>query len=296
MPVLKKFGGTAGTMTKNTECNMRSGLRHRLVLAGSAILLMLVSACTHLDGTRVDQDRLYAAILRDDVAHVRSLIQSGALNVNQSISVPGYVEGTPLVTVAARSASLGVLRYLLSAGADVNARTPVNETALMLACFFYSEDRDRNANSRARHDEAVRILLAAGAEVENDPYHYTPLSYAAYQGHDAAVRMLLTRGARVDADAHDGGTYINTPLMMAAMQGHMSTALELLRAGANAGIRVHGGHTASELAAKYRHAELARMLQCASHHKPGSFAPDRCQPGMARGRASPRATVGPADR
>jgi ankyrin repeat protein len=270
---------------------MRRSLSHRLALAGCVLLIALLPACAHLDGQTVDAVRLNDAIERDDVGPVRAAIESRALGVNQSIPVPGYQEGTPLLTIAARSASLTVLRYLISAGADVNARTPVNETALMLAAYFFREDRQRNAISRGQHDEAARLLVAAGAEIENDPYHYTPLSYAAYQGHEAAVRFLIERGARVDADAEAGTTYINTPLMMAAIQGHYGTALQLLRAGANAAIRVRGGHTAAEFAEKYRHAALARLLHCAESVAPGEAFQQKCDAAMAQDSASPRTSL-----
>jgi uncharacterized protein len=270
---------------------MRRSLSPPLALAGCVLLMALLPACAHLGGQTVDVVRLYDAIERDDVGPIRAAIESRALGINQSIAVPGYQEGTPLLTIAARSASLKVLRYLISAGADVNARTPINETALMLAAYFAREDRQRNAISREQHDEAVRVLVAAGAEIENDPYHYTPLSYAAYQGHESAVRFLIEHGARVDADAEAGATYINTPLMMAAIQGHYGTALQLLRAGANAAVRVRGGHTAAEFAAKYRHAELTRLLRCAESVAPGEAFPKKCDAAMAQDSASPRTSV-----
>ena len=74
--------------------------------------------------------------------------------------------------------------------------------------------------------------------------------------------------------------------MMAAIQGHDGTVLQLLDAGANAAIRVHGGHTAAELAAKYRHANLARLLRCAERHPPGRFVARRCN-GMLAEDAAP---------
>ena len=43
--------------------------------------------------------------------------------------------GEPLLALAARAGSVQVVRYLISAGADINARTPVNETPLMLAAM-----------------------------------------------------------------------------------------------------------------------------------------------------------------
>lgn len=270
---------------------MRPSVASVLPPACCGILMVLLSGCAHLDGQATDIDRLNDAIVRDDVDYVRATVKSGAVGINQPIAVSGYQEGTPLLTVAARSASLKVLRYLISAGADINARTPVNETALMLASFFLREDRERNTTSREPYDEAVRILVAAGAEIENYPYHYTPLSYAAYQGNDETVRFLIQHGARVDADAENGATYINTPLMMAAIQGHYGTALELLRAGASAAIRVHGGHTAAEFAEKYRHAELARLLHCAERATAAETLTQQCEGTMASSGTSPRQPI-----
>jgi hypothetical protein len=268
---------------------MGEKMRAAFTCAAVLGLLLIMPACTHLDG-KVDAVSLYDAIQRDDVDYVRSAVRSGALQVNQSISVPGYQEGAPLIAVAARSASLKVLRYLIPAGVDVNARTSIGETPLMLASFFAVEERERGGNARERHDEAVRMLVSAGAELGNHPHHYTPLCYAAYRGHDAAVNYLLARGAPVDGAAENGVTYVNTPLMMAAIEGHMSTAVQLLRAGADASIRVHGGHTAAELAAKYRHMELARLLRCAERHGKRGFAPHQCHGAAADERPSRAAT------
>ena len=268
------------------------GERIGAALAHAAVLglLAITSACTHLDGKTTDPVALYDAIQRDDVDYLRSAVRSGTLQANQSIPVPGYQEGAPLLAVAARSASLKILRYLISAGAEVNARTSIGETPLMLASFFASEEREGGGSTRARHDEAVRLLVSAGAELGNHAHHYTPLCYAAYRGHDTAVNYLLARGAPVDGAADNGITYVNTPLMMAAIEGHMSTAVQLLRAGADASIRVQGGHTAAELAAKYRHMELARLLRCAERHGKRGFAPHQCHGAAADERPSRAAT------
>jgi hypothetical protein len=177
------------------------------------------------------------------------------------VATEGYPDGAPIIAIAARSASLDVLRFLISIGADVNARTPVHETPLMLAAYFYDQTL-YGPHAFERHERAVRLLVGAGADLENDANHYTPLAYAAYQGNERVVRFLLERGARVNADAHNGGTYVNTPLMMAAIQGHEPVVRLLLKAGADADVRVHGGHTAAELAAKYKHASLSRVLLC----------------------------------
>lgn len=135
----------------------------------------------------------------------------------------------------------------------------------MLAAFFFHEGSDRSSMHFEQHERAVRMLVGAGAELENYPAHYTPLAYAAYRGNERLVRFLLERGARVDADAVNGYTEVNTPLMMAAIQGHQSVARSLLRAGANPRVRVKGGHTATEFAVKYNHPAIYRVLRCAEN-------------------------------
>lgn len=253
----------------------------RHCLAPSRVLLTamlcagLAAGCAH-DGQfsrAPDTDRLHNAIVADDVSFVRAAVQSGTTGVDQRIPAPVYAEGTPLITVAARAGALQVLRFLIAAGADVNALTPAGETALMLAAYF----EDGSDSAQRRHEAAVRMLVEAGAGIENEPYHYTPLAYAAYQGHDRIVRYLIERGARVDADAENGFTYINTPLMMAAIQGHHSTAHWLLRAGANPKVRVHYGHTAAEFAQKYNHQRLFHLLRCVEHMGGRAMAAQACE-------------------
>jgi ankyrin repeat protein len=238
------------------------------LIAGMACVVgaLILSGCagmTMAPGSGVDADRFVTAIDTDDVHFVRTAVQSGAITPDQRVSAAGYPQGAPLIALAARSAALEILRYLVSAGADINARTSANETPLMLAAFFFDERLQSTGRAFERHERAVRLLVEAGANIENDPAQYTPLAYAAYQGNERVVRYLIERGARVNADAQRGGTYVNTPLMMAAIQGHERVVRSLLRAGADADVRVYGGLTAAEFAAKYHHRELAQLLLCA---------------------------------
>ena len=203
----------------------------RFLAAIACVLAIALSGCATVGGGADDAERVNNALTTDDVGFVRGAIQAGTLTPNHRVSTPGYPDGAPLMAIAARAAALEVLRFLISAGADVNARTPVGETPLMLASFFFDETQ-----------------AATGRQFDR---------------HEAAVRLLIEKGAKVDAHAANGGTYINTPLMMAAIQGHEHIVRTLLRAGADADVRVYGGHTAAEFAAKYNHAALSQLLQCA---------------------------------
>jgi len=242
--------------------------QHVASRALSAILLViagLLAGCATQSSLRtVDVPGLLNAIGMDDPASVRDVVETAGVGVDFSVPAPGYPDGAPLLTLAARDGSLKVMRYLLSSGANPNARTPIGETALMLAAFF-SEDWERGGTAHERHDRAVQLLLQAGASVENEPNNYTPLSYAAYKGRANIMRVLLERGARVDGDVYGGMCYVNTPLMMAAIQGHYDVAVALLKAGADPRVRIVRGHTAAELAAKYNHRHLANVLRCAEN-------------------------------
>lgn len=241
-----------------------------VLLAAWVAAALLVAGCAQMPGGSSDAERLHNAIAIDDAGYVQEAMRSGRLGVNQHVRTPGYPEGAPLIVVAARYASLKTLRYLISAGANINARAPTGETALMLAAYFTSDDPQRMASSNDdAYEQAARLLVESGAHLENVYGHYTPLAYAAYAGHNRIVRYLLDRGASVNADAQDGLTYVNTPLMMAALQGHLETTLWLLRAGADPRTRVYGGHTAAELAAKNNHVNIATLLRCAEAVGPG---------------------------
>lgn len=256
---------------------MMSSGRPGRALVALGLALALLAGCAHPpSGPRVDVERLLNAIAIDDAAFVQRQLASGVLAAGAQIPAPGYPDGTPLLTLAARDGSVNVVRVLLGAGADPDASTPVGETALMLATFFPNEDDDLKA--RERHEQTVRLLLDAGAQVDNQPHSYTPLGYAAYRNRERIMRFLLARGARVDGDAVGGRTYVNTPLMMAAMQGHYDAAVSLLRAGADPSVRRVQGHTAAELAAKYHHRELATLLVCAQQQRLALRAPSehRC--------------------
>lgn len=253
-------------------------------LAACALFVFALGGCAVLpSGTGpIGPEQLHEAIVSDDAEFVSAAVKAGRANINQRIPAPVYMEGTPLITIAARAGAVRVTEFLIASRADINAQTPATETALMLASYFRGlKDSDLSARYSERHERIVRMLVEAGAGLENSPYSYTPLAYAAYQGHDRIIRYLLEKGARVNADAGPDVSYINTPLMMAAMQGHQSSALMLLRAGANARVRVHQGLTAAELAAKYEGKNLVPLLRCAERLGAGQGFAQFCE-GPAR--------------
>lgn len=256
---------------------MRKFLLARVMRAvGGVAVALLIGGCAGMGGnlSSSDVESVLTVIDLDDAPALRTAVSRGTIDVNQRLPAPGYSQGAPLIALAARAGSVDTLGYLISAGADLNASTPVNETPLMLAAYFRG-DGD-NASSE-RHDAVVRMLIEAGASLENVPNNYTPLSYAAYNNRQYVLRLLIERGARIDPDASGRLVYVNTPLMMAAMQGHRDAVRMLLNAGADPLIRVRGGYTAREFALKYRQSHVEPLLACAESMPPGGRYAQYCE-------------------
>ena len=96
---------------------------------------------------------------------------------------------------------LEIVRALLKAGANINAREADGSTALMNAARYGCVD-------------IVRLLLDWEADISlKTGQGYTALMYAAWQGHTEIVNMLIERGA--DVNSADN-RYEFTSLVLAA--------------------------------------------------------------------------------
>jgi ankyrin repeat protein len=127
------------------------------------------------------------------------------------------VAGTTSLMLAARAGLAPIVRALIEAGADVQARDNVGSAVLLYA-------------ARGGSVDVVKMLLEHGASVaEKDGSRYgTPLGAAAARGRGEIVRLLLRAGANPNLANQPG----QTPLHLAAEAGYVEIVQLLIEAKA----------------------------------------------------------------
>ena len=130
---------------------------------------------------------------------------------------PNLGEGATPLMRAAKDADIAVMRLLLDKGADINARTKTQKTALMYAASRPSGFRGTpNRGSEQQALEAISLCLDRGADVNAvDDKGQAALHLSVASAEDSVVKLLVERGANLQAK--DGGG--RTPLDLARAGG-----------------------------------------------------------------------------
>lgn len=164
----------------------------------------------------IGETMLMAAIERGELAPVEALLEFGA-NVNDRDQHYGQ---TALI-FAARDGHTDIARTLIAAGAQIDARTRIDEEPDWIL-----------PNSRPGFSFGVGIIRGGlPADRGMRPFRrggMTPLLYAARNGHAATAETLLDAGADINgAEAND-----IAPLLMAISNNQMAVATMLIERGA----------------------------------------------------------------
>ncbi len=226
--------------------------------------------------------KLAIAVSDLEFAKATDLLQSGA-NINARTSDSRAFGRTLLQMAVWHEWGMESDRFLIAAGADIEARDRHGDTALTLACQSDLGSHQpvvslllragANVNARgakgmtplmcaALHDESgqvVKTLLAASADVAaRDRLGWTALMHATRKRREniQVVRMLLAARANVRAKHEYGGT----ALANAALNGQTQTVRLLLSAGADVNSCDAAGWTPLICAAMNGHAQTVKLL------------------------------------
>ncbi len=180
----------------------------------------VVEALRAAGGGLSDEDALRQAAKEGDLETVRELL---AGNVDPNAQALGDTS----LHLAAAMGHAEVVRELLRAGADLEARDPVQGTPLIRAAL-------------AGRVEAVRELARAGADLEaTSEQGVTALFWAVFYGYPAVVRELLQAGASVTP--RDRAAAMDKPLIrqiLADQTSKAGAASDAAAAGPEEAVRV----------------------------------------------------------
>ena len=101
---------------------------------------------------------------------------------------------------------LEMLKFLVAQGADVNAESNTDSTALHTASWFWPHQEGLSISDIGEQKlEIIKFLISKGADVnaEND-FDRTALINASIHGHLEMLKFLVSQGAKVNVRDNDG--------------------------------------------------------------------------------------------
>ena len=218
-------------------CNVRPitrKMKERIFLIFAA--LWIVSAILNTPSAIAGE--IHKAALNGDSNKVGELLAQDPELISSSDSDKRH----PLL-LAASGGHLDIVNLLIAKGADVNASTPWDGTALHVA-------------SCNGHSEVVKTLLSHGAKVDALGPIGAPLHCAAYNGHEFVAKVLLAAGATRSLPDQYG----RSPFQVAINQDQFKFALFLLSEGESVDIRDGQNRTPLENAVVARNEKQTRFL------------------------------------
>ncbi|KAF4977269.1 hypothetical protein FZEAL_6157 [Fusarium zealandicum] len=159
-----------------------------------------------------------------------------------------YEDRTPL-SWAAQEGLTGIVKVLLSKGADANEEDLGGQTPLVRA-------------SKHGYHAVSMLLLSHGADItevaKSDSNGLTPLVYASLNGHHAFVMSLIKEGLDIKASHTDAAA----PLWIVANSGLEDLTRQLLESGADPNARISSMSAQAPLysVSKSGHVAVARLL------------------------------------
>ena len=167
---------------------------------------------------------IFAAIAnenKEDFEVVSWLKENGAKIINIK-NIYGYT----LISSAALSEKIEMIKFLVKLGADINEKNENNTTPLYMAAL-------------AGKTESIKCLVSLGAKIDEKVNNMAPIFIAASKGQVESIKCLVSLGVNVNVTDDNG----MTPVFMAASGGHVDCIECLKSLGADINIKTNEGFT-----------------------------------------------------
>ena len=238
----------------------------------ATVNLLLDAGANVLALNNDDDSILLMAVGINDNELVQSLLKDPDVQ-EQLLNQANNVGQTPLIS-AAKQGNGPLVKILLDAGADPDAKDNKDNTSLMyairegsaeIAQILINADAEVNAIDLLLAvdkglTEVVQFLIKANVNPNAMTNRgTTALMIAATKDDIDTVKILLDAGADPNATTNRG----STALMAAAVKGSTRIARRLIKAGANLDAKDNNGNTALTHADRKGHTELVELLKAA---------------------------------
>jgi len=214
------------------------------------VILLIVIMLSNICFADVNEDLLQAS-QRDDLAGVKKALVNGA-NVNaRDFRQPGYTS----LMLASLNGNFEIVKLLVQAGANVNAKNTDGNNALIFAV-------------ERMHPDIVKLLLINHANVNSENKEgWTALMLVSGcampgSGNFEIAGLLISNGAKVNAKNNN----LDTPLIIAVSFGKLKILKFLIEKGADVNAKNKKGKTALDIAMELtspNKSEIIRLLKAA---------------------------------
>jgi ankyrin repeat protein len=209
------------------------------------------SNLVNIISTSVANSHVYKGASKEYATAVKKLLEYGA-DLNE---VRG---GESAIGSAISHGTLGIVKILCDAGADLEVKDSKEFTPLMRACSERSFDKAK---------ELIKYGANVNALSNSKWWGVTPLSIAASVGDRSIVRELCKAGADVNFRNSNG----DTAIFRACFDNNPYMVMELIRMGANVNVQNNNGVTPLFLAAEDGCLQIVKSLYYAGADMNATF-------------------------
>lgn len=213
-----------------------------------SLINLLLQNCAHVNSKNKNGETALSLLMKDSTIrdiNIASLLIANGADVNIIDST-----GDPLIHYLYEEEN-DIIDIFINKGANINARSSVDGSTLLLKVIRYTRDLDR-----------IQFLLDKGANINcADINGYTPLLQACRGGDCQKVRLILKNGCRINSINNKGENALMLLLQNKMREDCSEIAKLLINSGINVNAKSINGTCAIDFAKSNKYEEIETILK-----------------------------------